>query len=513
MRDRIPPGRLLPPVHELARRRRSGGAVVVAALALAPAIGLGITSRWASAEADDREPAPVPTSVAVTAPATPTPVLSLRRIPEAVADPIALAPLQTELDRISGQLPDSACLVVRLDGQPLYDRRGDRALVPASNMKLLTAFTALAVLGPDTTYHTSVLASGPVGDGVLGGDLYLRGGGDPMLATQGYADYLLEIGKNGIEPHTSLEQLADQVVAAGVTHISGRVVGDESRYDTQRYLPTWPEGYRTFPEIGPQSALSVNDGYSPFDPLTPSPAPATASALILALELEERGVTIDGEPGEGATPPEATELTGIDSAPMRDIMGEMLRESDNGTAELVLKEIGLKAGGQGTTAAGVQAVAATLAARGVPATGVSVQDGSGLSRDNQVTCGAFAAILDDPELGGPLYDAMAVAGETGTLAEEGRFADSPAKGILHGKSGRLNGISSFSGVVPAGPAGDEHRFTFSILYNGDGAVARAEALWDPLAAALVAYPQRAPIEAFAPPPVLAATMAPSPSSG
>ncbi len=501
MTDRVPPGRLLPPARELARRRRPVSAVVVAALALSPAIALGITSRWASAEAEEREPAPVPTSVAVTAPATPTPVLSLRRVPKAVADPIARAPLQTELDRITAQLPDSACLVVRLDGQPLYDRRGDRALIPASNMKLLIAFTALAVLGPDTTYHTSVLASGPVADGVLAGDLYFRGGGDPMLATQSYADYLAEIGKNAIEPHTSLELLADQIVAAGVTQISGRVVGDESRYDTQRYLPTWPDGYRTFPEIGPQSALSVNDGYSPFDPLTPSPAPATASALILSLELEERGVTIAGEPGEGPTPPEATELTAIDSAPMRDIVGEMLRESDNGTAELVLKEIGLQASGQGTTTAGGQAVAATLSARGVPAAGVSVQDGSGLSRDNQVTCGAFAAILDDPEFGGVLYDAMAVAGETGTLAEEGRFADSPAKGFLHGKSGRLNGVSSFSGVVPAGPAGDQHRLTFSLLYNGDGAVARAEALWDPLAATLVAYPQRAPIDAFAPPPV------------
>ena len=92
---------------------------------------------------------------------------------------------------------------------------------------------------------------------MITGDVWLVGGGDPLLATQDYVHTF----RRPPEPVTSLEALADGVVAAGVTQITGRVVGDESRYDTQRYVASWPARYIRAPEIGPMSALSVNDGF------------------------------------------------------------------------------------------------------------------------------------------------------------------------------------------------------------------------------------------------------------
>ena len=80
--------------------------------------------------------------------------------------------------------------------------------------------------------------------------MWLVGGGDPLLTTQDYVHTF----RRPPEPVTSLEALADRVVAAGVTQITGRVVGDESRYDTQRYVASWPERYISAPEIGPMSA-------------------------------------------------------------------------------------------------------------------------------------------------------------------------------------------------------------------------------------------------------------------
>lgn len=503
-----PDERVLPPGfwRQRSPRRRPLGVVAWVVAALVPVVALGLLARWARGEADARTSVPL-TAGAPVAVSTSTPVLSLRRVPSTVADPVADARLATALQPIVAAMPASACLVVTRDGTAVVDVRGDSALVPASNAKLLVAGAALAVLGPDARYRTSLLAGTPPAGGVVTGDVYLRGAGDPLLATDGYATYLPRIGKNAIEPHTSLEVLADAIVTAGVTRVSGRIVGDETRYDTQRYLPTWPPDRRTDPQIGPQSALSVNDGYSPYDPLTPSSAPATSAALILTELLEARGVAVDGAPGEGATPADAVEVAGIDSAPMRDVVGEMLRESDNGTAELVLKEIGLRAGGSGSTAAGASAALTALAAEGVAVGGAVLADGSGLSADDRSSCRTFAGVLDDAELGPGLEAAMAVAGQTGTLAEEGRFATNPARGVLRGKSGRLEGASALSGVVPAG---EGHRLSFSLLWNGEGARSAAEPRWEDLAAALVAYPQRPPLEAFAPAATPAGTAAPVP---
>ncbi|HVM02156.1 MAG TPA: D-alanyl-D-alanine carboxypeptidase, partial [Acidimicrobiales bacterium] len=209
---------------------------------------------------------PRPTGVAA-AEAT-TPVFSLRRAPGVVARHVAAARLSSTLDGLLAQpslglARDGTCLAVSdPDGRTVYARNVEAVLIPASAMKVVTGAVAVARLGADTRYVTPVRAAGPPEGGAVG-DLWFVGSGDPLLAT---ADFAATDGWLGLpRPATPIETLADRIVDAGVRRI-GRVVGDESRYDTQRYVPTWEPHYATTPEVGPQSALTVNDGFASWRP-------------------------------------------------------------------------------------------------------------------------------------------------------------------------------------------------------------------------------------------------------
>ena len=83
--------------------------------------------------------------------------------------------------------------------------------------------------------------------GVIDGDLYVVGGGDPLLQTTG--DQPSQEDPN--EPYNDFAKLATAIKAAGITAIHGNVVGDESQFDTQRYVPSWPGRYITAGEVGP----------------------------------------------------------------------------------------------------------------------------------------------------------------------------------------------------------------------------------------------------------------------
>ena len=119
-------------------------------------------------------------------------------------------------------------------GAPVFARQASTALLPASNLKLLTALAALVKMGPARRgFTTDVRVDRPPAAGVVNGPLWLVGGGDPLLITPGYRASQHEWTWSS-EPGTSLAGLADKVVAAGVRVVAGGVVGDDSRYDAQR---------------------------------------------------------------------------------------------------------------------------------------------------------------------------------------------------------------------------------------------------------------------------------------
>ena len=441
---------------------------------------------------------------AAVTPASPvTPVLSPRRVPGLVAAPVADRRLATAVDGILARQRGSTCLAVASAGRTVYAREADTPMVPASVEKLLTAVAAIEVLGADHRFRTTVVAETRPEAGVVAGDLWLVGGGDALLST---ADYPLRF-RSQPQAVTSVEALADAVVAAGITLVEGRLVGDESRYDTERYLDVWPARYFEQDQTGPMSALSVNDGWLTYPPRwdvrvpdeVPAPDPAAHAAGVLAELLSARGVTVAGGVGSGAAPAGAEELAAIESPPLEQYLAHVVRVSDSHAAELLLKEIAVGAGRAGTSADGAAVVADVVGRLRLPPPAPVVVDGSGLALENHVSCAVVQTLLDRVGPDADAFEGLPVAGETGTLSL--RFLDSPVTGRLRAKTGTLNQVTALAGFLDTIPGAT---LTLSFMVNlPPGAIVAEEelALQDELAAALARYPEGPSLDDLGPVPL------------
>ena len=447
---------------------------LVAATFAVLAVGAAVVAAW-----------PSPRRGATAGAAVSAPVLDAARLPFFVSDAVARVRLGERLDPVLTGRPQSCLTVDEGRGASLYSQRPDLPLVPASNLKLLTAAAVLARIPGSERLHTELRALRPSVNGVIGGDLWLVGAGDPLLAT---ADFAAQAGyQHQPRPRTPLEDLAANVAAAGVREIQGRVLGDESRYDTQRVVPTWSHSYLADGEIGPMSALTVNDNEAQWTPReVPAPAPpANATAVFMRL-LQARGVQVHGT-GEGVAPPAATTVvTTVDSAPIADVVGVMLTQSDNLAAELLTKELGRRFGGAGTTSAGLGVIRAALDQLHMPTGGVAMADGSGLDRSDRATCQVLLrAVERDGE--GRAIARLPAAGASGTLLH--RYVGTPLKGRLWAKTGTLNGAAAFTGWLATAQS---RQLAFSFLVNGIASEAEGHALEDRIAAALSTYPEAPP---------------------
>ncbi|HEY5296125.1 MAG TPA: D-alanyl-D-alanine carboxypeptidase/D-alanyl-D-alanine-endopeptidase [Gaiellaceae bacterium] len=356
----------------------------------------------------------------------------------------AAVPLPTRLAQalaVPGSRPASsgAIAVDLATGKPLFVRNPDAPLVPASNEKLTVTFAALVELGPTYRFLTQVLATGSQDGAVWHGDLFLKGFGDPTLSS------------------LQLERLAAQLKRQGIRRVEGRVLGDESWFDGRRTAPDWKPSFYLV-ECPALSALSVDHGvYQGREALRP----ALAAAGRFRQLLRKRGITT-GAVGVGKAPTTTITLAEVQSAPLRDVLEEMDRASDNFSAELLVKELGAEVGDGGTTAAGLAIVRRDLAAAGVPLAGVRLYDGSGLSLGDRLTPRALAALLvaawDDPALHDSFWRALPVAGVNGTL--EDRMERAPARGAVHAKTGTTDQASALAGYV-------RDRYAFAVLQNGE----------------------------------------------
>ncbi|MCE2532118.1 MAG: CapA family protein [Acidimicrobiia bacterium] len=376
------------------------------------------------------------------------------------------AALVAALDSLTARAPTGGCVVVRRAGQTVFARNAEAMLIPASLQKLPLAEAALAILGADYTFTTAALAEAPLTGGVLDGDLYLVGGGDPLLSTPDFAAMLANHQSAG----TPLADLAADLTGAGLTQITGGVVAVADRYDTLTTVPTWPARFATQSIAGSLSAVSVDQGWrAPPGLITtwgllPTPAPALRAAEIFDDLLETRSVRIPLFPRVAAAGGDYSGhvvLARLESAPLAANLHYLLAESDNTLAEMLLKEIGVVARGSGTSAAGALAIQQVLAGRvagfAVPA------DGSGLSPSNRLSCSQVTDVLD---LGGPdgyVGANLAVAGRSGTM--ENRYRNSPVADLVKAKTGTLDGVASIAGFARAA-SGDVFSFA-SILNSGD----------------------------------------------
>jgi serine-type D-Ala-D-Ala carboxypeptidase/endopeptidase (penicillin-binding protein 4) len=348
--------------------------------------------------------------------------------------------LATRLERAlstSGAAPAriGAVVVDLATGEPVYVRNGDVPLAPASNEKLPVTVTALLELGAGFRYTTEVLGRGSLVGGVWRGDIVLRGSGDPTL-------------------HTSdLAALAQRVREAGIRRLNGRVLADDSLFDAERGAHGWKAGF-LYGECPPLAALTVERAE------TSEPALAAAEAFERA--LERTGVRVDGTTGTTVAGADTTPLAEVSSEPLWRIIRRMNHESDNFLAEMLLKEIGVRATGRGTTASGAAVVRRDLASLGVAVGHLRLLDGSGLAYGDRLTPSALVSLLvsvwNTPRLRRPVVASLAVAGVSGTLDD--RLRQPPARGTVVGKTGTTRIASSLSGFVG-------ERYAFAILMNGN----------------------------------------------
>ena len=318
----------------------------------------------------------------------------------------------------------------------LYSSRATVGRIPASNEKLYTTAAALSRFGSRGRLYTDILTSGAVDpDGLLSGNIYLRGGGDPTLST------------------SDINRLAALIKEAGITRIDGGIVADESFLDSRRGGPA--SGFYFDGNMGGSlSALAVNRGLSRVS------SPATASASLLGSRLKKLKVLRGERTRLGKTPKSADRIARVSSPPISQLIELINVPSDNFIAEMLIKDLGARFGSSGSTAAGAKVVRSYLRTVGIAP---DVSDGSGLSRGNATSPRQLVTLLaaihrsSDKSV---FEGSLAVAGRSGTLAA--RMNGTAAEGRCRGKTGTLNNVSALSGLCRAG---NGHTIAFSLLMN------------------------------------------------
>ncbi len=412
-------------------------------------------------------PVTAPTTTRPTTPGAPPTTLAPSTTTTTTPTPESLlASLRTD-KRLAGA---TVSVSIWVDGWgEVVAENPDTALIPASNQKLYTAIGALTLLDPDERLHTDVVATGPTVEGVVHGDLVLVGGGDPWLTLNGLS---------------SIDALAGQLQAAGITGVDGSILVDDSRYDDVRSIGGWPGDW--IHSVGPLSALSADHNmYAKDDPAVLTD-PAQRLGEVLGFALTARAIAVSGGVRHGSVPAAGGTRPRVDSPTVSELVTELLLHSDNLIAELLTKEIGARAGGvPGTTAAGLAAIARVTDLLCGPQSGVSV-DGSGLSYDDHHSARDLRRMLQAAALspwGSTYVGHLPVAGAPGVLG--GRLADAPTAGRVRAKGGTLAVSRSLSGYLTTvgGRSG-----VFSIIVNGPALNRNAEAAIDDLVTAVVSMP-------------------------
>jgi D-alanyl-D-alanine carboxypeptidase/D-alanyl-D-alanine-endopeptidase (penicillin-binding protein 4) len=345
----------------------------------------------------------------------------------------------------------------------------------ASNMKLFTTSTALSRFGPEYRITTRLLADGQLDDrGVLHGSLYLRGAGDPALGAPAF--YKRFLGGLG----TNLYALKSQLRADGVRAVSGRLYADDSVFDRLRGVAD--SGYATSPYVGPLSGLAFNSGYSTSHGGGFASDPAKLAATKLARSLRRSGVSIRTRVALGATPPSAEHLAAVRSPTMERLVEATDVYSNNFFAEMLMKLIGARFGGTGSTSAGAAVVEGFARGQG---SAVHAVDGSGLTRSNRASPLDVVRLLEamrEGAVGDEFIRDLALTGREGTVAS--RMRGTAAEARCRTKTGTLTGVSNLSGYCFTRSG---RTMIFSILMGSVHDLGLAHLEQDRIAAAIAAY--------------------------
>ena len=383
---------------------------------------------------------------------------------------------------------------------------------PGSTIKLLTTLVALDVLGPTYTWKTDIFALGEIDDGVLDGDLLIRGSGDPFLVTE------------------RVWQMLRQIRQAGIREINGNLLLDDSLFDVAEHDPAAFDrqplrAYNVSPNallmnfkavrfwFEPQPAtndvrvtldpaltnLNIDNrlalapgrcrGYQrgititandPVDEITfsgrfPSGCKryamdrtalshnAFAHGLFTSL-WRESGGRFDGEWINAPTPENAEPLLTFDSLPLADVISRVNKHSNNVMARQLLYTLSAEVLGEpGTEAGGREVVADWLEANALQSRELAYDNGAGLSRNVRMTAHDLGAMLHfawrKPYM--PEYvSSLSLSGLDGTLTY--RFDDPALAGAAHLKTGSLDHVTAIAGYLQSRSG---RRFSVAMLQN------------------------------------------------
>jgi len=346
-------------------------------------------------------------------------------------------------------------LAVSGDPQVLWAMNEDEFVPPASVQKLFTAVAAWRVLGPDHRLITSVWAN-------ASGEAWLVGGGDPTITRSP--------GNNYYGTRHSLAELAHSTVA-GMTEKDLPPIQvlrvDGSRYDSfESWDESWRRGAWSLGYVAPVTSIQV-DGDRDMPALrlgkrSTDPEGRAHAWFAEALTTEQPNSPV--QLGARSRPVDAVEVARIESAPLSELIGTMLLDSDNTLAEVLAREVAIAKGTTDYTAA----IRGGIGWDESQWPEMFFQDGSGLSPLNRLSAAAITTLLheiaSDPELG-PVTDFLPIAGETGSLQRRFQSSGSLAAGVVSAKTGSIEGVRSLAGYITAA---DGETLTFSLNVSGPG---------------------------------------------
>lgn len=323
------------------------------------------------------------------------------------------------VDSLVGDRPMSVTIALR--GDTLYAHKDWVARAPASNEKLLLSMALLKRLGADATIPTRLLATERVdADGVVGGNLWIVGHGDPEI------DAL------------DMAELARVLVEDGIERVRGRVFAGTGPFSRDWWAPGWrdyfPDAYIALPTALTYRFNEAAGGRHLRDP-------ERLAAKALTKKLEARGIEVSGTPGSGSAPQGLVPLATIKSDPLATIMGRMNLVSSNFRAEVLGKMLGAqRLGSPGSIAKGARVIEGFAGSHGVR---VVAHDSSGLSYDNRVSAEGIVDMLRVAERA-PWGDVL-----RGTLPAggEGTLQDRLETVTVRAKTGTLIDVSALSGWV------------------------------------------------------------------
>ena len=387
----------------------------------------------------------------------------------------------------------------------------DNWMIPASSLKLITAYAAWDILGPDNQFETHIGHTGHISpEGDLMGDLIIKAGGDPSLGAERFAE-------SYASPLPLTQWVIDILKSAGIRSIHGDIVIDESYYDDE-VLPdgwTWQDignyyaaGSHAFSFMENRSVFHFDsrseDGSTRIRGMEPSlegvdivnlvkgtqtrsdqayvycapfsnrmyirgeipqgrkdfqvkvaiPEPAIQFREMLIKDMRKVGIEMHMRNESKEKQLDIIDVQGLEtivSPTLAELLSHMLLKSDNVIAEHMVKQIDKKLGGKGSTSGGLEKIRSWMDAKGVPSAGIVMRDGSGLSRSNSIKAATFFGMLQ--QLQKEPYAArfkkmLPVAGQSGSMSRVGK--GTALQGNLKMKTGYLDRVRSYVGFLEHG---------------------------------------------------------------